>query len=125
MSIRKTVKQCKSCPWRVDCVPDRDIPNGYSCDLHRKLDDTIRSGTESMRGPMRAMACHHSEVGAETPCAGWLANQLGSGNNIGVRLSVIHGHMPYPELDGEQHERFENTLPVAKTNRSRRAARRR
>ena len=23
------VRQCRSCPWRVDCVPDRDIPNGY------------------------------------------------------------------------------------------------
>lgn len=23
------LKQCKSCPWRVDCEPERDIPNGY------------------------------------------------------------------------------------------------
>jgi hypothetical protein len=56
------------------------------------------------------MACHYSKPGEEFACAGWLANQLGSGNNIGVRLAVAQGHLPVPEIDGEQHERFEDTL---------------
>ena len=47
---RATVKQCKSCPWRVDCVPDRDIPNGYSVELHRGLRGTIREGVQSLTG---------------------------------------------------------------------------
>lgn len=111
---RKTVKQCKSCPWRVDCVPDRDIPNGYSVDLHKQLKRTIRSGTESMFGANHVMACHYSREGAETMCAGWLDNQLGAGNNIGARMRVGGGVWPSPEVDGEQHDTFEDTLPKPK-----------
>lgn len=79
------VTQCKSCPWRVGCDPERDIPN-YRETLHHKLRDTIREGVESLGGPQRIMACHYSRDGEEIPCAGWLANQLGPGNNIGLRL---------------------------------------
>lgn len=109
------VKQCKSCPWRVDCVPDKDIPN-YVPELARGLDCTIQSGLESAApvmfgGEMRMMACHYSEPGEEFACAGWLHNQLGVGNNIGVRLLVINGRLPQPEVDGDQHERYEDTLP--------------
>jgi len=104
-----TVKQCKSCPWRIDCVPDQDIPR-YSRQLHEKLRGTIRSGVQSLRSNGRVMACHYSKPGEEFACAGWLANQIGSGNNIGVRLAVIQGDLPVPEIDGEQHERFEDTL---------------
>ncbi len=57
------------------------------------------------------MACHYSKPGEEFACAGWLHNQLGVGNNLGVRMSVMSGRMPMPEVDGEQHERFEDTLP--------------
>jgi len=109
-SLNKTVVQCKSCPWRIDCVPDRDIPN-YAPELHVGLDKTIRSGLETMFQKERhIMACHYSKPGEEFPCAGWLANQLGSGNNIGVRLSVMTGSMSTPEIDGPQHETFEETL---------------
>jgi Family of unknown function (DUF6283) len=112
------VKQCKSCPWRVDCDPDNDIPNGYSRKLHRDLECTIADGTGSLRaGGLRAMACHYSAVGDEIPCAGWLSNQLGSGNNIGVRMAVITGRMPRPEVDGDQHERFEDTVPTGRRRR--------
>lgn len=106
----KVIKQCKSCPWRVGCVPDRDIPNGYSCELHEGLRNTIASGIASI-GASRAMACHYSKPGEEFACAGWLKNQLGVGNNIGVRLAVATGRMPAPEVDGPQHESFEDTLP--------------
>jgi hypothetical protein len=43
---------------------------------------------------------------------GWLAHQLGPGNNIGLRLAVISGRIDVNfELIGEQHETFEDTLP--------------
>jgi len=110
----KKIKQCGSCPWRVDCVPEEDIPNGYCSNMHAELSGTIKSGMESFPQPggvIRAMACHHSKIGAEFLCAGWLYNQLGPGNNIAARLAVMTGKWPVPEVDGEQHERFEDTLP--------------
>lgn len=115
-----TIKQCRSCPWKIGCVPDRDIPNGYRVDLHASLISTIRSGLDSLRlDPLRIMACHYSKIGAEFPCAGWLHNQLGSGNHLGARLAVMLGRLPVPEVDGDQHEIFEDTLPKS----SRRAPR--
>jgi hypothetical protein len=111
--------QCKSCPWRVGASPERDI-SGYSKKLHESLACTIAQPGEINIGEMRMMACHHSKPGAETPCAGWLAHQLGIGNNIGLRLRVISGHMPAPVVDGEQHERFEDTLPRRSRSRVKR-----
>lgn len=106
----KRIKQCRSCPWRVGCVPDRDIPN-YSRELHERLNRTVISGIASLTAPVnRIMACHYSESGAEIPCAGWLANQIGDGNNIAMRLAILVGKMPVPETDGPQHEHFEETL---------------
>lgn len=103
--------QCKACPWRKDVVPDRDIPNGY-CELkHKALQTTIREGIASVVGPMHMMACHESKPGQEFVCVGWLDNQLGPGNNIGLRLMARAGRLPEYELVGEQHERFEDTLP--------------
>lgn len=60
--MKRTITQCKSCPWRVDCVPDRDIPNGYSESLHRRLSCTIASGSTLTAGGLKAMACHYSPV---------------------------------------------------------------
>lgn len=38
--------------------------------------------------------------------------ELGPGNNIALRLAASAGRIDYDfELDGEQHERFEDTLP--------------
>ncbi len=107
---RCEVHQCKSCPWRVGCDPDEDIPR-YSRDLHEELACTIRSGPESLTGGLRIMVCHYSRPDDEFPCAGWLAHQLGPGNNLGVRLAVLRGHLPVPQADGPQHESFEDTLP--------------
>lgn len=104
------VQQCKSCPWRIDCEPERDIPNGYTCNLHEGLRDTIASDTR-VSDVLRIMACHYSARGDEYPCAGWLFNQLGSGNNITLRLAVMRGRIPRPEVVGEQHPTFDDTLP--------------
>lgn len=108
---RATVKQCATCPWKVDCDPEQDIPQ-YDRALHCKLENTIQSGVETLLSSSRhIMVCHYAEPGAETPCAGWLANQLGPGNNIGLRMAVSAGKMPGPRVSGKQHQRFEDTLP--------------
>jgi hypothetical protein len=106
------VKQCKTCPWRKDADPF-DIPNGYSVELHEKLRGTIAKPGDvcGMRDDRHIMACHYSEPGKEFACAGWLHHQLGVGNNIWLRLALMNGSMPLPEIDGEQHETFEDTLP--------------
>lgn len=127
MNTRATVKQCATCPWRTSCVPERDIP-GYDRELAKRLTCTLASGIESAApaiagGTMRVMACHYTKVGAEHACAGWLANQLGPGNNLGLRLLVTTGRMPAPEIDGPQHERYEDTLPKAKPRKRRKARR--
>ena len=58
------------------------------------------------------MACHETARGRELPCAGWLHNQLGVGNNIALRIMVFKGQIDgNVEVVGPQHERFEDTLP--------------
>ena len=112
------VRQCATCPWKIATVPDRDIPNGYSVDLHESLRGTIQTGLGSLfRSCRTAMGCHYSKPGEEFVCAGWLYNQLGVGNNISVRLSVASGRLPVPEIDGDQHESFEATLPKKRRRR--------
>ena len=104
-----TRRQCEKCPWKVDTDP-HDIPH-YEEERHRDLAGTIKEGLEGIGGG-RVMACHETPEGAEKPCVGWLANQLGPGNNIGLRLAASAGRIDTDfELDGEQHEQFEDTLP--------------
>ena len=106
-----TRRQCKKCPWRVDANP-RDIPGGYCERKHQALQRTIDDGAGTLVGPVRMMACHETPRGAELPCVGWLMNQLGPGNNLGLRLAVRSGRVSADvELVGEQHQRFEDTLP--------------
>lgn len=113
---QKRVHQCKSCPWKVNCDPVTDIP-GYVPELARKLDCTIatdpmESATPVLAGgTMHMMACHYSKPGEEFACAGWLENQLGVGNNLGLRLLMVKGRLPVPVTEGEQHQRYEDTLP--------------
>lgn len=112
MRAEKKRRQCKACPWRVDCEPTKDIRGGYCETKHRNLESTIADGSASLRGgPMRLMACHEFRPGAEQVCVGWLANQLGRGNNIALRMRALAGDFPRFELVGEQHQRFEDTLP--------------
>ena len=103
----KRTKQCAKCPWRKDVDP-HDIPNGYCVDKHKNLDKTISSGLDSLRNN-HAMACHETN---DAHCVGWLVNQLGPGNNLGLRIKMFTcenaGNI---KLVGEQHKRFEDTLP--------------
>jgi len=107
----KPRRQCAKCPWRVDVDPN-DIPGGYCETKHRGLDSTI-ARREGGFGPLRMMACHEPPPGKELPCVGWLENQLGAGNNIALRLTVVTGRVDgNVETVGAQHERFEDTLPT-------------
>ena len=108
----KRTRQCEKCPWRVETDP-RTIPNGYSEEKHRALRSTIANGPDLSaivgRTPLHAMACHE---GHEDYCVGWLVNQLGPGNNIALRMRMLTCENANKiRLCGEQHERFEDTLP--------------
>ena len=107
----KRTAQCKKCPWRVDVNP-HDIPNGYCEKKHAALANTIaKPGDISgvFGGNMSAMACHETH---DAHCVGWLHNQLGSGNNIGLRLQAMRcENIGKIRVIGEQHEKFEDTLP--------------
>ena len=103
-------RQCPKCPWKVGVNP-HDIPRGYSTEKHEALSCTIAREADpgSIGEPLRVMACHENHTAA---CVGWLHHQLGPGNNLALRLSVLQDHTPCDYvLDGEQHPNFEATLP--------------
>ncbi len=107
----KRTNQCKKCPWKVSTDP-HEIPNGYDEELHRGLECTIADQGAGLMSRGRAMACHESPVGEEAHCVGWVANQLGPGNNLGLRIQMLScENVGAIRLDGDQHERFEDTLP--------------
>ena len=104
-------KQCKTCPWIIGNDPF-DIPN-YDSDLHEALKDTIsREAVFNTENELKIMACHYSKEGCENYCIGWLHNQLGVGNNLGLRIKMMKcenaGNI---EVVGEQHKEFNDTLP--------------
>lgn len=106
-------RQCAKCPWKVSTNP-HDIPGGYEVAKHGALSRTIAEpGNVSGVGrPLRMMACHETTGGCELPCVGWLVQQLGVGNNIGLRMAVITGRVDANvRAVGPQHERLEDTLP--------------
>lgn len=109
------MNQCKACPWKKSTKPERDIPGGYSEKKHRDLSCTLAEPGMLRSGPM--MACHETPVGKERPCVGWVANQLGAGNNLGLRILALDGRFQGLKLDGPQHERFEDTLPRRKKSK--------
>jgi len=107
----KRLRQCAKCPWKVTTDP-HDIPRGYSEELHRALAGTVATPGAISVGPLRVMACHEHDSEEGVHCVGWLMNQLGPGNNIGLRLSVRDcDNIGGVRLVGEQHRTFEDTLP--------------
>lgn len=104
----KRVAQCEKCPWLIGVDPF-DIPNGYSEAKHRALENTIAHPNDPLFGTGRAMACHE---GHDAHCIGWLVNQIGYGNNIGLRIKMMSCENARSiKLRGEQHQTFEDTLP--------------
>ena len=107
-------KQCAKCPWKISTNP-HDIPDGYCSMKHAALHKTIAGVGEFNIRSVKVMACHETPVGKELPCVGWLDNQLGEGNNIGLRFAVMNKLIDANiETVGEQHSRFEDTLPGTK-----------
>lgn len=119
MASTKKRIQCKKCPWKKGTDPN-EIPGGYRVDLHKRIANTIAEPGSTAglgRGSLRVMACHETASGKELACVGWLDNQLGPGNNIALRLMAMSGKIDTNrELVGEQHERFEDTLPRRRTS---------
>lgn len=103
----KRTAQCEKCPWRVDTDPHQ-IPNGYCEAKHRDLVGTIAESCSDFT-IRPAMACHET---GDAHCVGWLANQLGPGNNIPLRLKMLScANSGKIRLKGKQHQTFEDTLP--------------
>jgi hypothetical protein len=103
----KRTKQCAKCPWRTDVDP-HEIPDGYTEEKHRALADTIAE-PGSLRSTGKVMACHETH---DAHCVGWLVNQLGPGNNLPLRMQMMTcDNARNITVVGEQHERFEDTLP--------------
>lgn len=106
-------KQCDKCPWKVSTDPF-DIPDGYCPIKHENLKNTIAEPGEFFfaHHTLNCMACHHSNGNDKMYCVGWLYNQLGVGNNIGLRISMRNcENLRDLKIVGEQHDRFEDTLP--------------
>jgi hypothetical protein len=108
--MSKPRRQCKKCPWKVGTNP-HDIPN-YDKRLHEGLKATTIAVPGDLRGAPKMMACHETWDHGQLPCVGWLHNQIGPGNNIGLRLAAGRGLVDVNyEIVGPQHECFEDTLP--------------
>lgn len=104
--------QCKTCPWRKGASVSR-IPR-YDRAKHDALADTIAKPGDLAplaRGGVRMMSCHYSTEAREIPCAGWVENQLGPGNNLALRLYARrHPEIANVRTVGPQRERFEDTF---------------
>lgn len=107
-------KQCAKCPWKAAADPLK-IPGGYSVEKHEALKETVAEPGKLGAQCLRAMACHESAPDEGMYCVGWLANQLGPGNNIPLRLKMMNYDLSGFRTFGKQHERFEDTLPKRKT----------
>ncbi len=114
MTAKAVRKQCLKCPWKVGTDP-LQIPGGYCQINHANLKNTIArpSDISQLNAPLRMMACHETNTrDKELPCVGWLANQLGPGNNIALRLRALSDRsLTDFRLVGEQHKCLEDTLP--------------
>lgn len=107
----KPRRQCKTCPWKEGGSCAR-IP-GYRREMHDALADTISAPGDisRIRRPLRIMACHYSTDEKPISCVGWVANQIGPGNNLALRLRA----MTDPEIAnvvtvGPQRAHFEDTF---------------
>lgn len=112
MSKLKRTTQCSKCPWRKDVNPF-EIPDGYNIEKHKALRDTIAVPGDLSQlfsgEPMRVMACHETQ---DAHCVGWLANQLGDGNNLALRMALRDcSNLHRLRTCGEQHATFDDTVP--------------
>lgn len=108
MELTRT-KQCRNCPWRKDS--DLSKISGYQLEQHHKLKSTIANKGELNIGKINIMACHESTESDSQHCIGWLSNQIGVGNNIGLRLAMSRCPQSGDiETFGDQFRTFEETI---------------
>ena len=112
MELKRTV-QCAKCPFKQSTNP-LEIPNGYEVGKHKHLESCI---SKQPLQQTNFMLCHHSKESEGTIetvelCAGWLHNQLGTGNNLYLRV-IMKDCENINELKviGEQHKTFNDTIP--------------
>ena len=105
------MKQCAKCPWKLGTDPS-EIPDGYDPVKHEALRATIAEPGRFSAAPLRLrlMACHEFPVSAKRACVGWLAHQLGPGNNIGLRIVACDMRFGSIDLEGAQCQSFDETL---------------
>ena len=102
-------RQCDNCPW-LKGSSTQSIPN-YSESQHHNLRDTIATDTRIETGDLRVMSCHKSQEPNNAHCIGWLHNQLGVGNNIGLRLMAMRcQNINEIALAGDQVDLFDDTF---------------
>ena len=112
--LLKKTRQCSKCPWHKNVNPCL-IPDGYNIEKHKALKDTIayKSPVEQLNDldkSLKVMACHETN---DDYCIGWLHNQLGIGNNVRLRIQMMdYTNADRIEVIGEQHQCFEDTLPI-------------
>ncbi len=82
-------------------VPDEDIPGGYSVDKHQRLCH-LKDDAPGLLDTGRMMGCHESPTDDPYACVGWLAHELGPGNNIALRIQALHDLRLRVETIGEQ-----------------------
>jgi hypothetical protein len=98
-------KQCENCPWKKS-TDISTIPN-YNKEMHKNLSNTIAIDL-SIKNNVRVMSCHKHEA---AHCIGWLVNQIGAGNNIGMRLQLMKcKNAKDIEVYGEQYQTFRETI---------------
>lgn len=105
------MKQCANCPWKKSS--NLTQIKGYCATKHKELKDTIAQ-PGSLEDTGHVMACHHSNGVDDMYCIGWLAHQLGPGNNIPLRIKMLNYDLSKVTTVGCQHENFENTLREVK-----------
>lgn len=83
--VRCGTLPCPTCPWRKSSKVGGEDIAGFSIERMRGLRNTVGDGDDFR--PI--MACHHSSVGADAPCVGYVAVEGHS--NISVRVLTSRG----------------------------------
>lgn len=107
--MASSTEPCGSCPWRKDNPAGGERIPRFDLDLMRGLRRTC--GKED--GFRTVMACHHSPVGEERACIGYVAVE--GWRNINVRILAIQGQLDMPAIEAaaadlDLWESFEDML---------------
>lgn len=112
MKKLQRTKQCKNCPWKLSVNP-ADIPNGFDYDSHKRILENAPKEGQIYVEKLHIMSCHNSNDNDEMFCIGWLKNQLGSGNNIPLRIKMMnYSNVSKIKTFGKQKADFKLVKPL-------------